>query len=364
MVGKTWAIEPHTEAKLRIIRAYLQAWFPILAQGREGRVVYIDGFAGPGRYEGGEEGSPLIALRAVLNQPLLSGAVIDFHFIEADARVAAHLRQQLSTLAAQLSGRPRINVTVHEQEFASVYSQISSSLGSRTNPVPTFALIDPFGWTGVPFRITTDLLGRPMTEVFFNFMHEEITRFLAHKDQPGNFDELFGTTKWKELLTLKGYQRTRALHDLYGQQLLKHAKYVRSFTMVNQSKRVDYFLFFATQSLKGLERMKEAMWKVDPLGDFCFSDATDPNALTLFGSEPDLTLLTSFLSNQAADRLIPIEELYAATLVKTPFLKKHARQVLKEMEDRGELQIEVAGQRRRHAFPEGRGVKLRIRTTP
>lgn len=361
MAGKTWPIEPHTEAKLRILRAYLQAWFPILAQGRPGRVVYIDGFAGPGRYAAGEEGSPIIALRAVLNQPLLAGASVDFHFIEADPDVATHLREQLSALEPLVRGRPRVTVTVHDGEFATVYAGISHSLGSRASAVPTFALIDPFGWTGVPFRITADLLSRPMTEVLFNFMHEEITRFLAHKDQPDNFDKLFGTPQWRDLVSLSGHRRTRALHDLYGEQLRKHAKYVRSFTMVNQSKRVDYFLFFATQNLKGLERMKEAMWKVDPLGEFCFSDATDPNALTLFGDQPDLKPLQHFLRGRASDYPMRIEDIYAATLIDTPFLKKHARQVLKQAENSGALDIQAIGQRRRHAFPEDRGIRVRFR---
>lgn len=360
MSSKTWAIEPHTQAKLHILRAYLQAWFPILAQGRGGRVVYIDGFAGPGRYAGGEEGSPVIALRAVLNQPVLSRARIDFHFIEADPNVATHLRAELNLLDAQLRTRPHISVTVHPGEFASIYPQIAESLGSRTNPVPTFALIDPFGWKGVPFSITADLLGRPMTEVFFNFMHEEIARFLAHKDQLENFDELFGTRLWRPLVALKGFRRTRALHDLYGRQLLQLAKYVRSFTMVNQSRRVDYFLFFATQSLKGLERMKEAMWKVDPLGEFCFSDATDPDALTLFGNEPDLSPLHSFLKDRAHKSFVPIDELYAATLIETPFLKKHARTVMKEAEAAGRLGMMTLEPRRRLSFPEGRGIKVRF----
>jgi len=145
MTNKTWKIKPHTQAKLQILRAYLQAWFPILSQGREERVVYIDGFAGPGRYEGGEEGSPIIAVRAVLNQPLLYSARIDFHFVEADPAVSAHLRGELSALEPQLRGRPRLNVKVHDGEFAAIYPKISSYLGSRDNIVPTFALIDPFG---------------------------------------------------------------------------------------------------------------------------------------------------------------------------------------------------------------------------
>jgi hypothetical protein len=44
-----WPIEPHTAAKHQILRKYLDAWFPILATYNK-RIVYVDGFAGPGRY--------------------------------------------------------------------------------------------------------------------------------------------------------------------------------------------------------------------------------------------------------------------------------------------------------------------------
>lgn len=55
-----WDIEPHTAAKHDILRRYLQAWIPILGSTHE-RIVYIDAFAGPGIYKGGEDGSPIVA---------------------------------------------------------------------------------------------------------------------------------------------------------------------------------------------------------------------------------------------------------------------------------------------------------------
>ncbi len=55
-----WELEPHTLGKHRVLRAYLDAWFPILSSWRK-RILFIDGFAGPGEYKGGEEGSPQIA---------------------------------------------------------------------------------------------------------------------------------------------------------------------------------------------------------------------------------------------------------------------------------------------------------------
>ncbi|TDQ05457.1 three-Cys-motif partner protein TcmP [Labedaea rhizosphaerae] len=70
-MGVLWPLEPATAAKHRLYRRYLNAWWPIMLQqsgSRQGwdRVTYVDAFAGPGRYEGGEEGSPVFVLNLLL----------------------------------------------------------------------------------------------------------------------------------------------------------------------------------------------------------------------------------------------------------------------------------------------------------
>jgi three-Cys-motif partner protein len=90
-----WEIEPHTKAKHEILRRYLGAWFPILGL-KIPRIVYIDGFCGPGRYLGGEEGSPIIALKEALNQPALANAEVNFLFIDERADRISHLESELS----------------------------------------------------------------------------------------------------------------------------------------------------------------------------------------------------------------------------------------------------------------------------
>lgn len=53
-----WPLARHTEAKHRVLRRYLEAWLPIVSHvpGRE--LWLVDGFAGPGQYIGGANGSP------------------------------------------------------------------------------------------------------------------------------------------------------------------------------------------------------------------------------------------------------------------------------------------------------------------
>jgi len=59
-----WALEPHTRAKHEILRRHLDAWLPIMASAND-RIMVFDFFAGPGRYLGGEQGSPIVALGAL-----------------------------------------------------------------------------------------------------------------------------------------------------------------------------------------------------------------------------------------------------------------------------------------------------------
>ena len=63
-VGHLETVGQIIAGKHRVLRHYLNAWFPILARFNK-QILFIDGFSGPGEYEGGEEGSPLIALRTL-----------------------------------------------------------------------------------------------------------------------------------------------------------------------------------------------------------------------------------------------------------------------------------------------------------
>jgi three-Cys-motif partner protein len=92
-----WEIEPHTKAKHELLHIYLSAWFPILGS-KIPRIVYIDGFCGPGKYVGGEDGSPIIALKEAIKQPILASSEVIFLFIDERPDRISHLEAELSSL--------------------------------------------------------------------------------------------------------------------------------------------------------------------------------------------------------------------------------------------------------------------------
>jgi three-Cys-motif partner protein len=348
-----WELQPHTRAKHAILRRYLQAWIPILTQGGFPNILYIDGFAGPGRYAGGQDGSPIIAVRAALEHASRIKGNILFLFVEERQDRAGVLRECLNELEPPGNFRTKV---AGGEKFGLAFDEVRRFYEGRGRGLPpTFAFIDPFGWTGAPFSIVRFILGQRSCEIFVTFMYEEINRFLSHPEQLSNFDQFFGTRDWQEgLQLLTPDDRNRFLHDLYLRQLKGAAKHVRSFQMRNESGLTDYYLFYATNNLLGLRKMKEAMWRVDESGEFTFSDATDPDQLVLFDTEPRYDLLAKRLQNHFGGREVAVSQIEEFVLSETPFRETHYKRVLKEFElsDPPRLAL-VAGpaNRRRGTFP-------------
>jgi GMT-like protein len=195
---------------------------------------------------------------------------------------------------------------------------------------------------------------RPSTELLVNFMFEEINRFLRQKDQPENFDALFGCPDWRKADELSGNSRKNPLHDLYRDQLhrVAGARYVRSFEMLNDRGASDYFLFFATRNLLGLQKMKEAMWRIDPAGGIRFSDATNFNQQVLFEPQPDTRMLRRMIEERFSGRRAAVRDIELFVLEGTAFHAGHYKTVLREMEGARRLTpVNPPPKRRKGTYP-------------
>ena len=356
-----WAIEPHTSAKHDILRKYLDAWLPILGKFNQ-KTVYIDGFSGPGEYRDGEPGSPIIALEAAsCHQAKLAGELV-FIFIEERPDRVAHLKSRIATMRLPAQFR----VHVEQGTFAERLTHILDELDAQQGQIaPTFALIDPFGFAGIPYTLIKRLLAKPRCEVLINFMVEHINRFLTHPHDEvrAHITDAFGTDEALKVAFGPG-NRAEALKNLYHEQLRKSARYVRYFEMCGGDNRVVYYLFFAGNSQLGHLRMKEAMWKVDPVGEFRFSDATDPNQTLLFNAPAPAARLAEELSARFRDAgEIPVSLIETHVEDDTGYLGKHMREALQQLEREGQLivsRLKSDGTKRRGgSFPSDAFVTFR-----
>lgn len=339
-----WQLEKHTEAKHHLLRLYLNAWLPILTSFH-GQVTILDGFAGPGEYTGGEFGSPLIAIDTFLNHSHapLRNKKVHFIFIEADEKRYEHLKTVLAS-------RQRPSNAQYTTIYGSFDETLSSLLDSLEKEgrrlTPTFAFIDPFGYSHTPMSTISRLMKNEKCEVLINFMHDFINRFLAFENEANeaHYDRLFGTGSWRMIIEqqLTPRDRERQLHDLYQRQLQTTggAKYARSFRMVNDRNHTEYYLFFGTNSLLGLDKMKQAMWKVDPTGTFSFSDLSNPDQPFLFSPVPEYYKLEALLQAQFSGKSVTVRQIEEYIIADTPFCSnQYKTAVLKPMEQAGKITI-------------------------
>ena len=354
--GTTWPIEPHTSVKHLILEKYLQAWFPILSRWN-GRIVYYDGFAGPGVYSGGEPGSPLIALNAARGHRYQPRTQLVFIFVEERKDRATSLRQVISVEEKNLPTNFRCEVV--NRQFETDLSETLNDLDQRELSIaPTFAFIDPFGINGLPFSLIKRLLENAKCEVLITFMDSTINRFVT--ELPKQVNELIGNSAASDIIASSGNRIAKA-RELYNISLKEVASFVRFFEMKDERNRTIYDLFFATNHNLGHERMKEAMWKADKSGLFRFSDATNPNQIVLFSPTPARDL-APILGNKFEDKTVNSEGVLGYTSEETPYLKRHAREALKLLESqnghegygiRVESKKQDGSPRRKNSFPPG-----------
>jgi three-Cys-motif partner protein len=347
-----WPLPEQSRGKHIVLRGYLGAWIGILGQAPR-RLVVIDGYAGPGEYEGGERGSPLIALDVLENHSARARiqAKFVFLFLEEDERRVNHLRTLVEPAAARLAGRAEVHIEGgrFDEKLTALLDDLDAA---HTGLAPAFVMVDPFGVAHLPIRLMGRILGNAQAEVFVSFMYEPINRFLTAPEFEPHLDELFGTARWRKARTINdSAARKDFLFGLYEKQLRDvGAKYVMHFELWNGGRLV-YAIFFATSSAVGCDRMKQAIWRADPSGTFKFR-ADRLSQMPLFGD--DFTLLERQLVHTFAGREVGIEELVEWIQTDaTQFHSNQLRKALKALEGRGELLVTEGTRIRKGTFPRG-----------
>jgi three-Cys-motif partner protein len=353
-----WKLEPHTQAKHELLRRYLNGWYPILSRWN-GRIVFLDGFAGPGIYENGEPGSPTVALSTLLDHSYYSNMSNNCEFLsifnEADQKRAEKLQQVVDGLKAEYQPWPaKISILVVQNKFENTAEDLLATLEQqKANLAPTFAFVDPFGVSGMPMDLLRRLLSFDRCELFVYFNYNTVNRFATAGNIDSHLTSLFGTDEFKGVAGLKGANRKAFLHDLYQTQLINVCgfPYVQSFEMIKSTGHTGYYLFYGTRNIRGIQVMKEAMWKVAPGGDYMFSDLLAGQDV-LFTPTVDTLPLQAELARHFGGQTVSIEKIEEFVLINTPYAASHVKKLtLKPMQEEG--WITSPNQRRRNTYPTG-----------
>lgn len=326
--------------KHALVKRYLDGWFAKLGFWA-GRVVYCDTHAGRGRHAGGEHGSPLVALKSLLNHShrdqLLARCEFVFKFMEWDESNVALLHKELDALGG-LPANVRVGIH-HTDSFETLRDLADGLKTSGQQLAPALFFIDPYGFK-VPGRLLKDLMSFSRVELFVNVIWRELDMAAQgemKRAEPTGMtaalDSIFAGRDWRSAFTHPDHEvRAARCAGLFRE--LTRAKWATYMRMGGQTGTLRYLLLHLTQHDAGRDLMKHCMWQESPEGGFYAGQLDNPKQQVLISMEPDLRPVEKWLIHQL--RTAP--ERWQALVEKirpTDWLTSHVWRVVREMRIEG-----------------------------
>lgn len=346
---RKWDYTEHAGVKHAIQRRYLGAWLNIL--GSISPLVLFDGFAGRGKYNRGEPGSPLVFWQCA-KEAVDRGRPreVEIHCVE---KAEANFQELVTTIATLR--HPGVTIDAEPGEFADRALARAALLRKSSFIPPVFWTADPYGFRGVPLDVVRELMSLPRSELMITFMVRDMRRFIGEENHEAPLTELFGGEGWRKCLELEGEETREEKLLLTYSDLIRDGigRFATPFRVFEDDRRQTlYYLIHLTNEPLGMRKMKEAMVHESP--DMTFWPVTvrapDQIALDVAESAPYPTLQEHLLDRYAG-RTLSFEDLLNEDYPLGVWVESQYRAAVADLMKAGRVEIdrrarEVEGRRR------------------
>ena len=338
--GILWERDPHTAAKHTLLRRYMSAWFPIMANRfRDTGITFFDGFAGPGEYTNARDSSPAIAMEQALRSDVTCyGTQTRLVFVEDHHGRFEHLEGLLDA-RFPLTIRPSgLAVRVRRGKCGDRFEQAIADVGGWDGPV--FANLDGWG-ADTDYKIVQRIAQQQSSEVLVTFEDQFFIRFANGEQQAG--ERVFGHGDWRNVDQLPTAEKRTFLLGLYREGL--HSAgflYVLTFEMIDEGGH-SLHLFFGTTNKVAVEKFKDGLWEVDGVSGQRFRDPRDPNQMSFDILQPDFTPLESRVLELLDGRDHSMAELREDALLETIYKKTHVKPVVDRLIEQRRVELVSTG---------------------
>lgn len=334
-----------SEVKARIVQKYFAAWANIVVgtakKWGEGKIAYIDLYAGPGRYKDGAASTPLLILQKAIESDRIKDSLVAL-FNDVDQNNSNTLKNEIAALPGieTLKYEPVVNCNEVGQDAEDYFSQ--------TRIIPSFTFFDPFGYKGLSLRLVNGVIKDWGCDCVFFFNYNRINAGISNPMVKNHMDALFGEQRADELREKvngadPALRQEMVLEELSNALIEMGGKFVLPFRFKNTEGRLTHHLIFVSKDFTGYRVMKEIMAKESSTEDqgvasFAYSPA-DETMPFLFEFQRPLDDLKELLLNDFAGQTASVQEIYRRHSVGRPYLSRHYKSVLSSLEEAGRVSV-------------------------
>lgn len=346
-------MKPHSEAKVRFYQKYLETHLLILSSAGFVKEIHIyDLFCGRGVYADGKTGSAIRAyetIREVRRQRPSSKRIV-LHLNDKNPR---HIEAVKGYIESHYQDEEKPCEVVYTQKDATeMLARLAarSWYGRRVDGVQNVFFIDPYGYKEIRREFLEHLMDSGSSEILLflpiSFMH----RFTRHAFS----DEVTpGALPLKNLLTSFFHEShpIRTGKEMDVQEYIDHlteaftcgGRFYTTSYPIERNEKNQFALFFFSTSIFGYEKVLEQKWKMMDCWGFGFHLPEMQQGLfdEMFKKER-----LNEITEQFRVRLLDFMQRDCRTnkdmyrfAVESGFLPKHAKDVLRDLQKNGRLQI-------------------------
>lgn len=316
------------------------------------RLMYLDLFCGPGRYDDGRGNTVASTAISILEYAVgnadLREMLITLFNDAKEEHIAALKKNILAVPGIDgLKHRPRVRTGEVDESVTKVFA------GKKI--VPTFSFIDPFGFKGLTLELIDSLLrnfGCDMV-LFFNF--NQINRFLTTKAVKKHIDGLFGEARADELREackqVQSQQREELVIEKYIEALndLGYDYVIPYVVEFDEKDRTSHYLIFISKNHVGFKVMKGVMYalsenKTQGVAKFGYVGSVNKTKTPIldFFNTP-LDDMANHICEVFAGRSLTRKQLmtsYDKNYPKNPYVDQNWRDALTMLETEGRIEAD------------------------
>lgn len=333
-------LEEHSKVKLDLYKKYLSAYLEILSSVGFNINIY-DIFCGIGKFDNGDEGSPLLAMRELDNVSKKKRGNYSLTINDSNSESVRSTKNELEKLNSNSVKVYDFNLSASKM-FENVLEGINRQPSSDRNLI----FVDPWGYSDINFGTLSKLMGNGRTELVIFLPTTNMYRFskASLTDRENNsyaplrgFIESFLCDFLNQIESYDLNSFVNAIENGFSYS----SKYLTTSFNLKGIKGNWYSLFFVTTQWLALERINAIKWKIDPSRGMHF-DSTAPAAhgqLDIFGTNTNFTdtdklkgLILNDLKNSDQDNVS-----LGKLIIRSGYLPKHGKKVIEELINEGKI---------------------------
>jgi hypothetical protein len=263
-------------------------------------------------------------------------------------------------LEAEIFALPGIEKLAHRPivESEAVGEELVEMLRT-TNLVPSLFFIDPWGYKGLTLELIGNAIRSWGCDCIFFFNYNRVNMAVPNPSVVEHMNDLFGSQRAEQLRErlhrmCPEERQATIINELILALRAVGGAYVLPFEFQSShGERTSHYIIFVSKSQRGYEIMKDIMFGLssdaEEVRDFVYTpDETTQLRLIVDPSRPhSIPALKALLLRECAGQTMTVIQCFERHNVDTPYVKRHFKDALMELEAKGQVTVDVSADKRR-----------------